>query len=86
MGREVRLWSKLDHINVLPLMGYFLEGPKALPNLVSEWLENGTVIDYTRNRPLDATELCEIVSMIINNSNQFRTFHSVSRSTELPPD
>jgi len=49
--REIRLWSQLDHPNVLPLLGFFLEGPNAIPNLVSEYMQNGTVIDYMRGRP-----------------------------------
>ncbi len=62
LGREVRLWSKLNHPNVLPLLGYCLEGPKSIPNLVSEWMKNGTVIDYMKDRPFNAFEMCIMVS------------------------
>lgn len=58
----MRLWSKLDHENILPLLGYFLEGQKALPNLVSEWMEDGTLIDYMKNHTLDVFEICNMVS------------------------
>lgn len=59
---RVRLWSKLDHPNVLPLLGFFLEGPMMIPNLVSEWMRNGTVREYMRNRPFVAREMCTLVS------------------------
>ncbi len=62
LGREVRLWSRLSHPNVLPLLGYFLEGPKAIPNLASQWMRNGTLIDYMKDRPFDAHEMCKMVS------------------------
>ncbi len=65
LGREVRLWSKLNHPNVLPLLGYFLEGPMAIPNFVSQWMKNGTLVDYMKHRPLDAHEMCRMVSAFL---------------------
>ncbi len=68
IGREVRLWSKLNHPNVLPLLGYFLSGPKAIPNFVSEWMEKGTLTDYMKNRPFDVREMCEMVSSFFSSN------------------
>ena len=75
LGREVRLWSKLDHPNVLPLLGYFFEGSKPIPNLVSEWMKNGTLIEYMRDRLLDALEMCRIVR-----------FFSISSASQIERD
>ncbi|TDL14122.1 kinase-like protein, partial [Rickenella mellea] len=47
---ELRIWSDLDHRNVLPLLGYSLEfGPH--PTFVTEWMSNGTVLDYVKVNP-----------------------------------
>ncbi|KLO11000.1 kinase-like protein, partial [Schizopora paradoxa] len=61
--RELRLWSQLEHPNVLPLLGFYLEGANAIPNLISEWMINGTVTMYIRNRPFDVLELIYIVGI-----------------------
>ncbi|KLO19298.1 WD40 repeat-like protein [Schizopora paradoxa] len=45
LAREVYIWSKLEHENVLPLLGFFLEGGE-FPHLVSEWMAKGTLRDY----------------------------------------
>ncbi|KLO12884.1 kinase-like protein [Schizopora paradoxa] len=50
LAREVYIWSKLKHKNVLPLLGCFLEGDE-FPNLVSEWMVKGTLYDYMPNLP-----------------------------------
>ncbi|KLO07075.1 kinase-like protein [Schizopora paradoxa] len=60
LEREVRLWSRLKHPNVLPLLGFFLEGKRALPNLVSEWMGGGTLTTYMKDRPLDALEISKM--------------------------
>ncbi|KLO05367.1 kinase-like protein [Schizopora paradoxa] len=77
LHREVRLWSKLNHPNVLPLRGYFLEGKKAIPNLVSEWMERGTIIDYMKDRPFDSHEICTMVYGIASGLHYIHTEHSM---------
>ena len=59
---EIRIWAKLDHENVLPLMGFYFEGNELMPNLVSEWMEDGTLVDYMRDHNLDILEVCRLVS------------------------
>ena len=48
--REVQVWSSLDHTNILPLLGYILE-EKNFPTLVSEFMENGTALQYVLQHP-----------------------------------
>ena len=43
---EIRIWAKLEHENVLPLKGFYFEGNELMPNLVSEWMEDGTLDEY----------------------------------------
>ncbi|EJC99228.1 kinase-like protein, partial [Fomitiporia mediterranea MF3/22] len=45
--KELYVWSKLAHENILPLLGYVLEGD--YPSVVSEWIENGTVTKYLKH-------------------------------------
>lgn len=47
LAREVQIWSMVSHTNILPLMGYALEGDR-YPALVTEWMENGTIAEYVR--------------------------------------
>jgi hypothetical protein len=49
IAREMRVWARLDHPNVLCLLGFTLLGD--LPCLVSEWMENGTVRQFTAAKP-----------------------------------
>ena len=48
--RELKIWSKLKHENILPLRGFALiDGP--IPALVSEWMENGNSDEYLQKQP-----------------------------------
>ncbi|KAG1725853.1 kinase-like domain-containing protein [Suillus lakei] len=43
--REVKLWLKLEHENIVPLWGV-TDGFGSLPALISPWLENGALTGY----------------------------------------
>ncbi|KLO13728.1 kinase-like protein [Schizopora paradoxa] len=45
LAKEMKIWSTLNHKNILPLLGYFVEGGK-YPNFISMWMENGSLYDY----------------------------------------
>lgn len=45
----MRVWSKLEHVNILPLLGFVLE-KDGIPSFISEWMENGTVVEYIKNK------------------------------------
>lgn len=44
------MWSKLKHTNILPLLGYIVDD-SGLPALISEFIENGTVLKYIEANP-----------------------------------
>jgi serine/threonine protein kinase len=44
--RELRLWANLNHPNVLAFLGFTLV--ERSPSLVSEWMDNGTVLEYVK--------------------------------------
>lgn len=49
--REVRVWYKLDHPNVLPLKGFVWERDSVCPSLVTEWMANGSLEQYLQKMP-----------------------------------
>lgn len=50
IAKEIRVWASLSHPNVLKLLGYILE-ENGFPSLISEWIGEGTVLEFVRNRP-----------------------------------
>lgn len=65
LSREIRIWAQLSHPNVLPLLGYFVEGTGAMPSLVSEWMENGTLTEYIKRLPYCGEETLLMVRLYI---------------------
>ncbi|KDQ10446.1 hypothetical protein BOTBODRAFT_491533 [Botryobasidium botryosum FD-172 SS1] len=49
MKREMGVWSRLDHPNVLPFIGWHTFGPTSY--MVSPWMENGDALAYVERRP-----------------------------------
>ena len=56
--REIRVWSRLRHPNILGFLGFMLE--EGVPSLVSEWMEHGTSFNYVKNNP--DCDIAQIVS------------------------
>ena len=49
--REVLIWKRLSHPNVLPLLGVSVsENPRHF-RIVSEWMANGNVMEYIKSNP-----------------------------------
>ena len=49
--KEIYVWSKLKHENILDLIGYCIDNTTGTPMLVSEWMENGTAWEYMKLHP-----------------------------------
>ncbi|KAG8897953.1 hypothetical protein FRB99_007772, partial [Tulasnella sp. 403] len=49
MLREMRLWSRLQHKRVTPLLGFVISGMG--PGLISPWCAQGNVREYLRRNP-----------------------------------
>ncbi|KAG8720559.1 hypothetical protein FRC09_009379 [Ceratobasidium sp. 395] len=63
--KELSVWSKLSHVNILPLLGVALfKGQLAM---VSEWMEQGSIITVVNNRPeLDRFGLCiQVIDVVV---------------------
>ncbi|KAF8316461.1 kinase-like domain-containing protein, partial [Cantharellus anzutake] len=48
--REIRVWSRLMHVNVVPLLGY-VHCQNGQLGFVSPWYPEGNVIDFIKNHP-----------------------------------
>ncbi|CAE6448419.1 unnamed protein product [Rhizoctonia solani] len=59
--KELTVWSKLDHPNVLHLLGICVFGGEI--GMVSEWMPNGNVTEHTINHPsADKLKLCSDIA------------------------
>ncbi|KDQ49294.1 hypothetical protein JAAARDRAFT_51806 [Jaapia argillacea MUCL 33604] len=48
--REIFIWSRLTHDNVLPLLGFSFDFSSAT-SLISPWMSNGSANDFLRQKP-----------------------------------
>ncbi|KAL5482460.1 hypothetical protein ACEPAI_9054 [Sanghuangporus weigelae] len=46
--REMKIWSRLEHRNILPFLGYYMF-EKDWPALISEWMDLGTLRNFLEN-------------------------------------
>ncbi|KAG9126268.1 hypothetical protein FRC07_004156 [Ceratobasidium sp. 392] len=62
--KELNVWSKLNHVNILPLLGIALfKGQLAM---VSGWMDQGSIIKVVNSRPeLDRFSLCARVVEVV---------------------
>ncbi|KLO08225.1 kinase-like protein [Schizopora paradoxa] len=51
LGKEIKIWAALHHANVLPFLGFLVEGDNMAPSLVSEWMANGTLFHFMKRIP-----------------------------------
>ncbi|KAG9023282.1 hypothetical protein FS837_005875 [Tulasnella sp. UAMH 9824] len=58
LARELKVWDKAKHPNVLKLIGYYLSENYASAQLISPYMENGNITEYIkRTRPNIKTRL-----------------------------
>ena len=55
--KQVILWSKLSHPNVLKLLGAYGDMEKGPLTTVSEWVTGGDIMEYTKHNPANRLEL-----------------------------
>ncbi|KAG8920117.1 hypothetical protein FRC00_010478, partial [Tulasnella sp. 408] len=46
LARELNIWAKIKHPNVVELIGYYLDDKYETPLLISKLMVNGNVLDY----------------------------------------
>ncbi|KAG8943695.1 hypothetical protein FRC03_002352 [Tulasnella sp. 419] len=67
--REMRVWTQLEHENIVPFLGYAFSGD--FPCMVAPWYENGNLPDYMSRFPdIDRTQ------MVLESINGLVYLHS----------
>lgn len=70
--KEVLLWPRLRHPNVLPVSGFSLS---TFPfGIISLWMENGNVLEYTRKHPG-----VNRMNLLVDVANGLRYLHKVDQ-------
>ncbi|KAI5115408.1 hypothetical protein M0805_001221 [Coniferiporia weirii] len=69
IAKEINTWSEFTHPNIVPLIGFILEG-NGLPALVSTWMDNGPVLQYVRSHPE-----CDITHLILGAAEGLAYLH-----------
>ncbi|PAV17588.1 kinase [Pyrrhoderma noxium] len=68
--KELRVWSRLTHPNILPLIGYFMEGD--YPSILSEWMEKGTARRFISDTNLSVDN---VLSMLLGVAKGVNYLH-----------
>jgi len=68
IAKEIRIWSEFDHPNILPILGYCVEGD--YPSMVSKWVLNGSLRDY-----MVKLDKKEIVTMVLGIARGLAYIH-----------
>jgi len=69
IAREIRVWSEFNHINILPILGYCMEGD--YPSLVSKWMIKGSLREY-----MSELDRKETMKMILGIAQGLAYIHS----------
>ncbi|KIO28211.1 hypothetical protein M407DRAFT_45230, partial [Tulasnella calospora MUT 4182] len=58
---ELKIWAKVDHPNVLPLIGYYLSENYEIAQFISPFMAKGNVTQYLERNQVDLFERLDIV-------------------------
>lgn len=67
--REVLIWKRLSHPNILPLLGVSMSNSPQYFRIISEWMPNGHVTEYIRSNP--EVNRLRLVSLAMVSSRGF---------------
>ncbi|TDL15452.1 kinase-like protein [Rickenella mellea] len=83
IAKEIKIWSTLDHLNVLPLLGFIVDGDK-FPALVSEWMDHGTILKYIKaNRQADLLPLVNGIASGLAYLHDAQVVHADMKSDNI---
>jgi len=63
--REIIGWKHLTHPNILPLLGVSVSADPRCFFILTDWMSNGNVVEYTRSYP-EANRLRLVNSLIVS--------------------
>lgn len=68
MVRELQIWVRLAHKNILPLLGYTTDGGLYYLSLITEWMDNKTVIQYMKSKKGTSVNVVNMVGNTLFSS------------------
>ncbi|TDL15451.1 kinase-like protein, partial [Rickenella mellea] len=81
--KELKIWSKLVNPNVLPLLGFVVDGD-SFPALVAEWMDNGTILNYINaNMQADILYLVRGIASGLAYLHQSKVVHADLKSDNI---
>ncbi|KIM61188.1 hypothetical protein SCLCIDRAFT_908849 [Scleroderma citrinum Foug A] len=83
--QEVHVWSKLDHANILPLLGITTEFDWTV-SIVSPWMEKGNTRDYVQDEAIDPRPLMEGIAKglhYLHNHKPHPIFHGDMKGVNI---
>lgn len=64
--REIKIWSKLDHPHILPLLGFYASPPFGSALLVTPLAPLGSVEDYMKTNDLSEGQRLKYVDICVH--------------------
>lgn len=62
--KEIYVWVKLEHDNVLPCLGYAIDSQTGYPLIISEWMNHGSAWSYVHaNKDISYSGILKIASI-----------------------
>ncbi|KAG8961163.1 hypothetical protein FRC00_013062 [Tulasnella sp. 408] len=63
LARELKIWARLNHPNILPLIGYYLSENYETARFISPLMANGNVSQYLERAQVDVLKRLDIVGL-----------------------
>ncbi|KAG8928843.1 hypothetical protein FRC00_001629 [Tulasnella sp. 408] len=68
LARELNIWAKIKHPNVVELIGYYLDEKFEVPQLISAFMVNGNVLKYIRCAKPSTARRVQFENVLINDN------------------
>ncbi|KAG9043783.1 Negative regulator of mitotic exit [Tulasnella sp. UAMH 9824] len=70
LARELKIWARVKHPNILPLIGYYLSENYEIARFISPFMTNGNVSQYLRREPPGELKRLDIPNILITETLQ----------------
>ncbi|KAG9027114.1 hypothetical protein FS837_004372 [Tulasnella sp. UAMH 9824] len=85
LARELNIWAKIKHPNVVELIGWYLDEKYESPLLISAWMPNGDVLKYIDNFKPDIQQRIALIKGITAGLACFHNFEPAICHADLKP-
>lgn len=68
------VWSRLDHPNIVPLVGFYLDLQSDVMWLISNWESLGNIVDYLAANEVDDARRLDLVRLLAAKSALYLSF------------